>query len=55
MSVTHIVCAVCDQPIYITDYATAYCWTDPHSVTVAAHGACLIRLGERDLGLKDTR
>lgn len=48
----HIVCAICDQPISPADYPSSYCWPDPGGNVLAAHGACLIRLGETDLGLE---
>lgn len=47
----HIQCCICIGTIRLDQYRTARCWVDPHGTTVAAHAACLIRVGERDLGL----
>jgi hypothetical protein len=47
----HIQCAICAGLIGLDQYRQARCWTDPEGITVAAHATCLIRVGERDLGL----
>jgi hypothetical protein len=47
----HIECAICLDHIRLDEYRTARCWTDPHGTTCAAHHHCLVRVGERDLGL----
>jgi hypothetical protein len=44
-------CAVCVRPLLPADWSTSWVWTDPGGNAVAAHGDCLHRLGERDLGL----
>jgi hypothetical protein len=46
-----IPCAICLDHIHLDEYRTARCWTDPDGTTVAAHAMCLVRVGERDLGL----
>jgi hypothetical protein len=54
----HIRCVICDKPIEKHGdgtYADSWCWTDPSGNSCAAHGACLRRLGERDLGLTPAR
>jgi hypothetical protein len=50
----HIACVICMCPIRLDQYRTARCWTDPRGTTCAAHNSCLIRIGERDLGLPAT-
>jgi hypothetical protein len=50
-SAGHIPCAICTHPIYLDEYRTARCWTDPNSITVAAHASCLVRVGESELDL----
>lgn len=47
----HILCVICGQPISQDGHDAASCWTDPGGTTVAAHNACLRRLGETDLDL----
>lgn len=47
----HIVCCICLLPISLDEYRSARCWTDPEGVTVAAHAACLIWIGENELHL----
>lgn len=47
----HIPCCICLDHIRIEEYRTARCWTDPLGVTCAAHASCLVRVGEKDLGL----
>jgi hypothetical protein len=47
----HIPCCICLAPIPLDEYRTARCWADPAGITCAAHAACLIGVGERDLGL----
>lgn len=47
----HIECCICTDPIYLEQYRTARCWTDPDGTTCAAHAQCLIALGETDLHL----
>jgi hypothetical protein len=47
-----IPCVICEHTISLDQHRTARCWTDPNGVTCAAHAACLIRVGERDLGLR---
>jgi hypothetical protein len=47
----HIPCTICTHPISLDEYHTARCWTDPQANTVAAHAACLIRIGEHELSL----
>lgn len=47
----HIPCAICTGHITLDQYRSARCWTDPHGITVAAHHACLVRVGETDLDL----
>lgn len=47
----HIVCCICLLPIPLDQYRTARCWTDPQGITCAAHVACLVWVGERDVGL----
>lgn len=51
----HIPCVICLQTIRIEEYRTARCWTDPDGQTCAAHASCLIRVGEKDLGLRADR
>lgn len=46
-----IPCAICSGLIGLDEYRTARCWTDPNSITVAAHQACLTRVGEQELNL----
>jgi hypothetical protein len=46
-----IPCALCLLPIHLDQYRTARCWTDPEGVTVAAHAACLLWVGETELRL----
>jgi hypothetical protein len=48
----HIPCCICLDHIRLEEYRTARCWTDPDGTTVAAHAACLVRVGETDLGLR---
>jgi hypothetical protein len=48
----HIPCVICLAVIPFDQYATARCWTDPFGITCAAHAACLVGVGERDLGLR---
>ena len=48
----HIPCCICLAAISLDDYRTARCWTDPRGITCAAHAACLIRLGEQEIGLR---
>lgn len=48
---SHIVCCICLGLIPISDYRTARCWMDPDGETVAAHAACLVRVGEREIGI----
>lgn len=47
----HIACEFCGHCIQPAEYHQACCWTDPGGTTVAAHNACLRRLGETDLDL----
>jgi hypothetical protein len=47
----HIPCVICTGLIGLDQYQSACCWTDPNGVSCAAHGACLVWVGERDLGL----
>jgi hypothetical protein len=47
-----IPCCICLDHIRLEEYRTARCWTDPDGTTVAAHAACLVRIGETDLGLR---
>ncbi len=51
MTAGHIPCAICLDHIRTEEYRTARCWTDPCGTTVAAHAACLTRLGETELQL----
>ena len=46
-----IPCAICTRAIPLDQYRTARCWTDPEGVTVAAHAACLVSIGEHELDL----
>jgi hypothetical protein len=46
-----IPCAICTDPIHPHEYRSARCWTDPTAITVAAHAACLVRIGEHELSL----
>lgn len=48
---SYIPCCICCLFIRPDQYATSSCWTDPGNMTVAAHDACLRRLGEFDLHL----
>lgn len=48
---SHILCCICTQPITLDQYRTARCWTDPHSITCAAHAQCLSSIGEPELDL----
>jgi len=41
----HILCVICSQPIFRQQHTAASCWTDPGGTTVAAHNACLVRVG----------
>lgn len=47
----HVPCTLCPDPIELDQYRTARCWTDPGGITVAAHAACLIWIGEHELSL----
>lgn len=47
----HITCCICVDPISLDEYRTARCWSDPFGITVAAHAACLARVGEHELGI----
>lgn len=47
----HITCVICADTIYLDEYRSARCWTDPTGITCAAHAGCLRRLGENDLHL----
>lgn len=51
MNAAYIPCVICLDIIRIEEYRTARCWTDPLGTTCAAHAACLIRVGEKDLNL----
>jgi hypothetical protein len=44
-----ILCCVCSGPVF--DATDALCWMDPAGQTCIAHIECLVRLGEKDLGL----
>lgn len=48
----HIPCAVCTEPISLDEYYTARCWVDPAGIPCAAHAPCLLRVGEREIGLR---
>lgn len=48
----HIPCVICLDLIRLEEYRSARCWTDPNGITCAAHAACLIRVGEREIGLR---
>lgn len=48
----HIQCCICLDLIPLTEYRTARCWVDPKGETCAAHAACLIRVGETEIGLR---
>lgn len=48
----HIPCVICLDLIRIEEYRSARCWTDPNGITCAAHSHCLIRVGEREIGLR---
>ncbi len=48
----HIVCCICTSLIPLHEYRTARCWIDPEGETCAAHAACLIAVGEKEIGLR---
>lgn len=48
----HVRCCICTDLILLSEYRTARCWTDPNGITCAAHALCLIRVGEREIGLR---
>lgn len=45
-------CCVCQGHINIIGRRDAYVWSDPGGEWCLAHGDCLRRLGEQDLGLR---
>lgn len=48
----HIICCICLHVIHLEEYRTARCWTDPAGETCAAHAGCLVRVGEKEIGLR---
>lgn len=48
----HIECCICTSIIPANQYATARVWSDPHGVSCCAHAICLIRVGEKEIGLR---
>lgn len=48
----HIPCVICTHTIALEQYRDARCWTDPNGITCAAHAACLLAVGEQEIGLR---